>query len=525
MKKASLAAFLMILSIALIVLFQAYWLRQMYKDERRALRREADIVLRETMINLQMRHFLNDSFSNKFRHIADSSLNNATNRVTIFNTTTATEKGQSTTLLRRKSNPGSPISITLEMDSGRVPKGRGREMFINPMRRNKHDDGNEASMIIKFPVPGDSPNLAEIDSSFSAGLKKSNIDLSYSLKRGTPDTTGFGTGESAMAGSKIVLAEGIDLGPSMNKNAMDTGLGIARENASGPRMRTTKNGMFMPATTIEVELLNPGFYLFKKIALPLLFSFLMIAITTAAFIFLYKNLKAQHRLAAIKNDFIGNITHELKTPIATVGVALEALKNFNAINNPERTKEYLDISTKELNRLSLLVDKVLRLSLFEQQQLDVRLVPTDIKQVAEAVLESMQFQFEKVEAKVKVAYDGTNFMLPADKYHLSSVLFNLLDNALKYSAGKPDISLHITQYPEQHTIVVADRGIGIPAEYRSRIFEKFFRVPHGNTHNVKGYGLGLSYVAEVVRGHKGSIVASSNGSEGTVFTITFNRAV
>ena len=140
---------------------------------------------------------------------------------------------------------------------------------------------------------------------------------------------------------------------------------------------------------------------------------------------MYRSLQKQRRLAEIKNEFISNITHELKTPIATVGVAIEALRNFNAINNPQRTKEYLDISQNELHRLSLLVDKVLKLSLFENKEVELKYDPVNIKDIVEEVVSSMKLQIEKNNAAVLVSQEG-DCSIQGDRLHLLSVVFNLL---------------------------------------------------------------------------------------------------
>ena len=269
----------------------------------------------------------------------------------------------------------------------------------------------------------------------------------------------------------------------------------------------------------RAEFSDPGLYVFKKMSMQLLLSALLIGFTILSFVFIYRNLLAQKRLTDIKNEFIGNITHELKTPIATVSVAIEAMKNFNALQSPERTKEYLSIAGLELNRLSLLVDKVLRLSMFEKQQLELKNEWFDLKELVQEVTDSMQLQFEKTGANVKLNFLGEDFSLMADRMHISSVIYNLLDNALKYSKGNPQIEISAEASDNGMQLTVTDRGIGIPAAYKEKIFDKFFRVPQGDKHNVKGYGLGLSYVAHIIAEHGGQIQVESEEGKGTTFII------
>ncbi|MEO5564117.1 MAG: HAMP domain-containing sensor histidine kinase [Chitinophagaceae bacterium] len=277
-------------------------------------------------------------------------------------------------------------------------------------------------------------------------------------------------------------------------------------------------GLTKPAT-FGFSLQNTFVYMLDKLKLPILFSLLLLGITIFSFVLLYRNMIRQQRLADLKNEFISNITHELKTPIATVGVAIEALKNFNALDDPRRTKEYLDISQNELQRLNLLVDKVLKLSIFEQKAIELKKETFDLKQLAKEIMNSMKLQFEKYGSKVSLNTEGDNFLIEADKLHITSVVYNLLDNALKYSKENPAIDVLLKTYPQHISLSVKDNGIGIPPEYKRKVFEKFFRVPTGDKHNIKGYGLGLSYVSEIAARHHGFITVESELGKGSVFTV------
>ena len=279
---------------------------------------------------------------------------------------------------------------------------------------------------------------------------------------------------------------------------------------------------FVHPVTYHLELGNTFPYLLKKIMLPILFSIFLVGVTIVSFVLLYKNLLKQQRLAELKNEFIGNITHELKTPIATVGVAIEALRNFNAMQDPQRTKEYLDISSNELQRLGLLVDKVLKLSMFEKKEIDLQFETFDLRDVVDEVTASLRLQVEKHHAIVSITQKG-NTNLQADRLHLLSVVFNLLDNALKYSKEQPVIEIGLEGDNNTVQLRITDNGIGIATEYKDKIFEKFFRIPTGNTHNAKGYGLGLSYVAHVVQKHGGKISVDSELGVGTTITISIPK--
>jgi two-component system phosphate regulon sensor histidine kinase PhoR len=259
----------------------------------------------------------------------------------------------------------------------------------------------------------------------------------------------------------------------------------------------------------------------KRMVPQILFSVFLLGLTTVAFVLVFRSLRAQQKLTAMKNDFISNITHELKTPISTVSVAIEALSHFDALKDPERTREYLAISKTELNRLNLLVDKVLKTALFDQQRIAYHFETLPLVPLIQEVLDSLRVQFEKTEADVRFQHGTGTFSVSGDRVHLMNVLYNLLDNALKYSRSRPNICLSLTDIPQGIRLQVQDQGIGIEPEYQLQVFEKFFRVPTGDVHNVKGYGLGLSYVHQIITGHGGTIRLDSEPGRGSTFEITF----
>jgi len=263
--------------------------------------------------------------------------------------------------------------------------------------------------------------------------------------------------------------------------------------------------------------------LLAEITPQILFGIFLTLLTLASFIFMYRSIVSQQRLMMLKNDFISNITHELKTPIATMSVALEALKNFKGIEDPKMTAEYLDIAQLELGRLSLLTDKVLTTSLLDEQGMSIDFEPVNMEQTMESILRSLKLVIDKHKAAVAFQKAGSDFVVEGHSLHLTNVVYNLLDNALKYSPSEPRIEITLEDRGDEVVFSVADKGLGIPAEYHRRVFEKFFRMPTGNVHNIKGYGLGLSYVDQVVTGHHGKISLTSIPGEGSTFTVTLPK--
>jgi two-component system phosphate regulon sensor histidine kinase PhoR len=261
----------------------------------------------------------------------------------------------------------------------------------------------------------------------------------------------------------------------------------------------------------------------RQIVPDVAFSVFLTLLTLGSFYIMYRGIRIQQRLSELKNDFISNMTHELKTPITTVGVALEALKSFQGLHDPELAQEYIGIAQNELNRLTLLTDNVLKTSIFENQGVLFQPEKVDMEKLVSDVLSSMKLIFQKTGARVTLTRAGTEWIVSGSRDHLTNVLYNLLDNAVKYSPTPATIVVTLKTRKDDVELTVQDSGAGIPGEYQKRIFERFFRVPTGDVHTIKGYGLGLSYVAEVVKSHHGSIEVRSRAGQGSSFIITLPK--
>jgi signal transduction histidine kinase len=272
----------------------------------------------------------------------------------------------------------------------------------------------------------------------------------------------------------------------------------------------------------KMSVLVTGFQatILKGIYNEILFALFVLLMVGVSFWLIYHNILEQKRLITQKNDFINNMTHELKTPITTVGVAIEAITDFGALNNPEQTKEYLDISKNELSRLSLMVDKVLKMAVFENGEAKLNIEKLRLNEMTQEVINSMRLQCEKYNANIQFEDKSGTTEISGDKAHITSVIYNLIDNALKYGGEKPDIKVEIQPfYNDFLRLTVQDNGAGIPPQYQEKIFEKFFRIPTGDVHTVKGHGLGLNYVKNVIEQHGGKIHIQSEEGKGSTFSI------
>jgi two-component system phosphate regulon sensor histidine kinase PhoR len=249
-------------------------------------------------------------------------------------------------------------------------------------------------------------------------------------------------------------------------------------------------------------------------------TFLLIAFVGGIFYYSVNSLLTQKKLSNIKNDFINNMTHELKTPVSTIALALEVIKDKEVNKSPEKTERYLNIITEENQRLGTQIEKVLQIAKLEKGDLNLNFEPIDINEVLDQVVKNQSVALEQLGVKLNLDLKAEETIVSADSVHLTNIFFNLVDNAIKYAKEQPEISIATSNSDSEMFISISDKGIGIPKDQLSKIFDKFYRVPKGDLHDVKGYGLGLSYVKNMVELHKGKIVVNSKINEGTEFLVT-----
>jgi len=264
---------------------------------------------------------------------------------------------------------------------------------------------------------------------------------------------------------------------------------------------------------------HKGKLLLQKTWIVLFSSLFLIVIILACFAYALHIIFNQKKVSEIKNDFVNNMTHELKTPISTVSLALEAMVNFDVRSDEERTLKYLDISRKEIRRLSTMVEKVLNTARYERGEIDLKKEQHSINNLIENVVETISMQVQKKNGTLKCELNAIYDTINVDKIHLNNLLYNLIDNSNKYFIDTPEITISTLDYEKGVILVVSDNGIGISKAELRRVFDKFYRVPTGNIHNVKGYGLGLSYVKDIVEMHGGKLEVQSEVNIGTTFTI------
>jgi two-component system phosphate regulon sensor histidine kinase PhoR len=232
----------------------------------------------------------------------------------------------------------------------------------------------------------------------------------------------------------------------------------------------------------------------------------------------------QKKISEMKTDFINNMTHEFKTPVSTIMIAAEALQdNEVAIDRP-RIARLANIIYEENERLGSHIERVLNIAKIDKNDFKLEKRPLDVNDMISIVVDSMALKLQKHEAEVVLELDADNAVINADELHFSNVLYNLIDNAIKYSTGKPHITISSSNKNGQVVIKVADKGIGMSRDQQAKIFEQFYRIPTGNVHNVKGFGLGLSYVNTIVKRLNGTINVRSEKDKGSEFELKFQGA-
>lgn len=261
-------------------------------------------------------------------------------------------------------------------------------------------------------------------------------------------------------------------------------------------------------------------YILSKLKWMLAAALLMLLIIAFSLYYLFKSLRREKKLSAIKSDFISNITHELKTPVATVMGAVEALQHFDALSDPAKAGRYLSISQTELKRLSGMIDEILYSSIYESDDFVLRKESFSADEIIGQAIATYKMSPLK-HTDFIYTNEAEPGLLNADKLHVMNCISNLVDNAVKYSGDSVTITIRVQDQPGHLIISVGDNGYGISKEYLPMIFEKFFRAPQGNQHRIKGYGLGLSYVKKIMDKHQGACTVESAPGKGTLVKLIF----
>jgi two-component system phosphate regulon sensor histidine kinase PhoR len=265
-----------------------------------------------------------------------------------------------------------------------------------------------------------------------------------------------------------------------------------------------------------------GLSVFSSIKWMLAGAILFMLVILAAFYVTIRALLNQKKISEIKSDFINNMTHEFKTPLATISLAVDALRNEKVQAEPERARYFMGIIKEENVRMNKQVEAILQAALMEKEEFQFSKKELSVHRLIQQTVDKYDLQLQKKEGKINLLLNASRDQIEADEVHFTNAISNLIDNAIKYSDGAPDITIVTSSNQHQLFIQIADRGIGMSRETASHIFEKFYRAHTGNIHQVKGFGLGLSYVKTVIDAHHGKIRVDSTQGKGTTFMVEMN---
>lgn len=265
-------------------------------------------------------------------------------------------------------------------------------------------------------------------------------------------------------------------------------------------------------------------YIIKEMKASLVVTILLVILIIIALVFMFRTILEQKKLSEMKTDFISNMTHEFKTPISTIALACEALgdKDMIQTNSQGETAPFVKMIQQENKRLELLVESILQSAVIDKGEIRANIEKIEVKELIEHLISNAQFRIQGSYGSINFVSEGNEFYLNADKMHITNLIANLIDNAIKYSKQIPEINISLVKNTKTFVLSVSDKGIGIKKEYLPKIFDKLYRIPTGNIHNVKGFGLGLNYVKSICEEYGWNIEVKSQFGEGSTFIVTFN---
>ncbi len=296
------------------------------------------------------------------------------------------------------------------------------------------------------------------------------------------------------------------------------------ENNAFYKSDLSADKVFSTYIFLLVQFPGKNSFILKGMQTTLILSALFSLLILSAFYYSIRLILKQKKINEIKNDFINNMTHELKTPIATISLAIDSINNPLVKTDDEKFKNYTRILKEENNKLNSHVERVLQMAMLDKGELQLNKQTVNVVTLTKNAIETFRLQIQEKNAKINFESALPEIKLAADKFHLQNAICNLLDNALKYSNTNCEINISIEKTQNTVLIKIKDNGIGIDPSLHEKVFDKFYRVQGGNLHDTKGFGLGLSYVRSIMEAHNGTITLQSEKNKGSEFIITLTYA-
>lgn len=509
---------LMSFSLIGIVAVQVYWISNAVETKKKQFVNDVKISLTRVSEEVADKEYV--EFQRKIKPFFDQAQNgkNISNELRNFileqiDTTGKQITAYSLTVLEQ--NFKVPVDF-LENDSLVVKKITGREDIFNSNIfssnsdfSNNNNNSKSFTTIKRFPTAEKvyfKDAFSAFKSSFPINQRISNRELNETLKN-----------EFTKKGILLDFKYGVYSSDGYLTNLKSGYYTINKENSiSSPLFMDDKEGSNFK---LYVTFPNQQEHILADISNILLLSVFFIFIIIVAFSSSLYQIIKQKKISEIKSDFINNMTHEFKTPIATINLALDAIKNPKIIHDSEKVNRYVKMIREENKRMHAQVENVLRISRLEKNQIEMSKVAIDMHDIVEEAISHVSLLANDKQGNITTNLHALQSEVLGNHLHLTNVVVNILENALKYSNEKPNIEVFTESTPKFFILKIKDDGIGMSKNAQKYVFDKFYREHKGNIHNVKGHGLGLAYVKEIVENHQGTVFVDSEKDKGSMFTV------
>ena len=495
-KKQHWTLYFITATIVLTIAVQLYWNYNNYVDNKQRVKNEIqsslDTAIDEYYTDLSKSNFFTsidyDSINSKSSFLKDfwnENINSSKSKVSISSIKISSDhKGDVSTIPKILDSIFITDTIEFEFNDKKVTSKTSTK-YQSEIKRFKINSDSlkflKGIQSVVVALNNDEINFTRLDSIFTNQLSKKGIKTPHYLVLLEKDTKVGGSNK----------AEDIELSLFSN----------------------SKSTFLRPNQNLRAYYEDPTIEALKKSTTGILLSLLLSLSVIFCLIYLLKIISTQKELAEIKNDLINNITHEFKTPIATISTAIEAIESFNVTDNKEKTKQYAAISAFQLKKLHQMVEKLLETATLDSESLLLQKETTNIVDLIAKITKRFELLTKK---NINFTTNIDSKILKIDRFHFENAISNLVDNAIKYGGDSIEVTLNSVLNVTE--ISVADNGKGIDKSQQERIFDKFYRVPKGNTHDVKGFGIGLYYTQKIIEKHNGSINVSSN-FDNTIFKL------
>ncbi len=384
------------------------------------------------------------------------------------------------------------VDLSLQLDQKIVQKMFEKAKFVNEMMIQAFREN-------VYEAPGASLDVIFLDSVLKTELLEDHLPIDYKFVIRTGDN------------QSIQFAQNIP------------GYDTTIQNNSVYTTELFPSNIFEDKLLLNLKFPNKNKVLLKELWVPLVVNLILVILIISALVFMFRTILTQKKLAELKNDFISNMTHEFRTPLSTISLACQAMEDPDMGIRVEGAMPYVRMIQDENKRLGTLVDSILQSRTLEKGELRIKKEKVLVNEVVYNIVDKAKFKAQNAGGDVQLRMEPELLYIYADLLHFTNCISNLVDNAIKYSGDEPNVTLELKNSPNTIQIIVTDTGIGIKKEHVNKIFDKLYRVPTGNIHNVKGFGLGLSYVKAICEMHNWTISVQSKYGVGSTFTIEIKK--